>query len=162
MLTGGEPTIHPDFMAIVRAFCETGMDVGICTNATVRELGVAGILQGLLCAPNSLAQKEEYVELCRLARENGRVTCRSTRWAAWGVEPSRSLSHRLVLEVGLKFVTFRQGGFTARCSAGHRAGAGPATFASAREVLRFARVARGARPGRCGALAAPPVSVQAS
>src|SRR5690349_11548839 len=33
-LTGGEPTIHPDFMAIVRAFREAGMDVGICTNAT--------------------------------------------------------------------------------------------------------------------------------
>lgn len=33
-LTGGEPTIHPEFMAIVRAFRAAGMDVGICTNAT--------------------------------------------------------------------------------------------------------------------------------
>ncbi|MET9631640.1 radical SAM protein [Lentzea sp. NPDC006480] len=115
-LTGGEPTIHPDFMAIVRAFREVGMDVGICTNATtlsgqqinelaglgvhcnvsldgfaadshgkfrgdrasfdvtiatVKKLGAAGILQGLLCTPNSLAQNEEYVELCTFARQNG-------------------------------------------------------------------------------------------
>ena len=115
-LTGGEPTIRPDFMAIVRAFRAAGMDVGICTNATalsnqqiselaglgvhcnvsldgfavdshgkfrsdrssfdvmvttVTKLGAAGILQGLLCTPNSLAQNEEYVELCEFARENG-------------------------------------------------------------------------------------------
>lgn len=115
-LTGGEPTIHPDFMAIVRAFGAAGMDVGICTNATtlsnqqigelatlgvhcnvsldgfaadshgkfrgdrgsfdvtvatVKKLGAAGILQGLLCTPNSLAQNEEYVELCEFARANG-------------------------------------------------------------------------------------------
>ncbi|MGH3707645.1 MAG: hypothetical protein ACRDQ9_13660 [Pseudonocardiaceae bacterium] len=30
-LTGGEPTIHPDFLDIVRAFRAAGMDVGICT-----------------------------------------------------------------------------------------------------------------------------------
>ncbi|MGI8817274.1 MAG: radical SAM protein [Pseudonocardia sp.] len=114
-LTGGEPTIHPDFMAIVRAFRDVGMDVGICTNATnlddqeigelaglgvhcnvsldgfaadshgkfrgdrasfavtvaaVEKLGAAGILQGLLCTPNSLAQNEEYAMLCAFAREN--------------------------------------------------------------------------------------------
>lgn len=33
-LTGGEPTIHPDFLPIVEAFRVAGMDVGICTNAT--------------------------------------------------------------------------------------------------------------------------------
>ena len=33
-LTGGEPTLHPDFMEIVRAFHDAGMQVGICTNAT--------------------------------------------------------------------------------------------------------------------------------
>ncbi|KAA2252364.1 radical SAM protein [Solihabitans fulvus] len=115
-LTGGEPTIHPDFMAIVRAFRTADMDVGICTNATtlaedqidelanlgvhcnvsldgfaadshgkfrgdrssfaitvatVRRLGAAGILQGLLCTPNSLAQNEEYATLCAFARDNG-------------------------------------------------------------------------------------------
>lgn len=115
-LTGGEPTIHPDFMAIVRAFRAAGMDVGICTNATtldidqivelaglgvhcnvsldgfaadshgkfrgdrasfditvatVEKLGAAGVLQGLLCTPNSLAQNEEYRRLCEFARENG-------------------------------------------------------------------------------------------
>lgn len=115
-LTGGEPTIHPDFLDIVRAFRAAGMDVGICTNATtldnarigelaalgvhcnvsldgfaadshgkfrgdrasfdvtvatVEKLGAAGILQGLLCTPNTLAQNEEYARLCAFARDNG-------------------------------------------------------------------------------------------
>ena len=115
-LTGGEPTIHPEFMGIVRAFRAVGMDVGICTNATtlrddqirelaslgvhcnvsldgfaaashgkfrgdracfdvtvatVEKLGAAGILQGLLCTPNTLAQNEEYARLCEFARRNG-------------------------------------------------------------------------------------------
>lgn len=33
-LTGGEPTIHPQFTGIVRAFRAAGMGVGVCTNAT--------------------------------------------------------------------------------------------------------------------------------
>src|SRR2546423_14654130 len=33
-LTGGEPTIHPDFMAVVRSFRRAEMDVGVCTNGT--------------------------------------------------------------------------------------------------------------------------------
>jgi len=33
-LTGGEPTIHPQFTGIVRAFRAAGMEVGVCTNAT--------------------------------------------------------------------------------------------------------------------------------
>ena len=33
-LTGGEPTIHPQFLEAVRAFRDAGMAVGICTNAT--------------------------------------------------------------------------------------------------------------------------------
>ncbi|MGX7826891.1 radical SAM/SPASM domain-containing protein [Actinokineospora sp. 24-640] len=115
-LTGGEPAIHPDFLAIVRAFRSAGMEVGVCTNATtlgdeqitvlaelgvhcnvsldgfaadshgrfrgdrasfamtvatVGKLGAAGILQGLLCTPNSLAQNEEYARLCEFARANG-------------------------------------------------------------------------------------------
>jgi radical SAM protein with 4Fe4S-binding SPASM domain len=116
-LTGGEPTIHPQFMAVVRAFRDAGMDVGVCTNATtlddeqvaglasaggvhvnvsldgfraeshgrfrgdrdsfavtvatVRKLAAAGLLQGLLCTPNSLAEDEEYRELCEFARANG-------------------------------------------------------------------------------------------
>jgi len=115
-LTGGEPSIHPDFMAIVRAFRAADMEVGICTNATtlndteiselarlgvhcnvsldgfaadshgkfrgdrasfdvtvatVEKLGAAGILQGLLCTPNSLAQNAEYARLCAFARDNG-------------------------------------------------------------------------------------------
>lgn len=116
-LTGGEPTIHPEFMAIVRAFRACDMDVGICTNATTlsdaqiaelaaiggvhanvsldgfaadshgkfrgdrtsfhttvataKRLAAAGLLQGLLCTPNSLAQNEEYRSLCKFAGEHG-------------------------------------------------------------------------------------------
>jgi MoaA/NifB/PqqE/SkfB family radical SAM enzyme len=33
-LTGGEPTIHPEFIPIVRSFRAAGMKVGICTNGT--------------------------------------------------------------------------------------------------------------------------------
>lgn len=33
-LTGGEPTIHPRFLDVVRAFRDASMGVGICTNAT--------------------------------------------------------------------------------------------------------------------------------
>ena len=116
-LTGGEPTIHPRFIEIVRALRGAGMQVGFCTNATtladariselasiggvhanvsldgfrpeshgrfrgdrgsfhvtvatVRKLAAAGLLQGLLCTPNSLADDREYRELCEFAAENG-------------------------------------------------------------------------------------------
>ncbi|HUY52727.1 MAG TPA: radical SAM protein [Streptosporangiaceae bacterium] len=116
-LTGGEPTIHPQFLDVVRAFRDAGMAVGVCTNATtlddqqiralarigrvhcnvsmdgfrpeshgrfrgdrdsfattvatVRALAAAGLLQGLLCTPNSLAEDSEYRELCEFAAENG-------------------------------------------------------------------------------------------
>lgn len=33
-LTGGEPTIHPQFLHVVRAFRDARMAVGVCTNAT--------------------------------------------------------------------------------------------------------------------------------
>lgn len=116
-LTGGEPTIHPQFMQVVRAFRDARMQVGICTNATtleprdieilaslggvhcnvsldgfrpeshgrfrgdrqsfhrtvatVRQFASAGLLQGLLCTPNSLADDEEYRELCEFAADQG-------------------------------------------------------------------------------------------
>lgn len=116
-LTGGEPTIHPQFLDVVRAFRAAGMDVGVCTNATtldedqitamadlggvhcnvsldgfraeshgkfrgdkasfavtiltIKKLAGAGLLQGLLCTPNSLAEDEEYRQLCAFAREHG-------------------------------------------------------------------------------------------
>jgi radical SAM protein with 4Fe4S-binding SPASM domain len=116
-LTGGEPTIHPRFTDVVRAFRDAGMEVGFCTNATtltdaqigdlaaiggvhanvsldgfrpeshgrfrgdkgsfavtvatVRKLAGVGLLQGLLCTPNSLAEDLEYRELCEFAAENG-------------------------------------------------------------------------------------------
>ncbi|MGO9219772.1 MAG: radical SAM protein [Streptosporangiaceae bacterium] len=105
-LTGGEPTIHPQFLDVVRAFRDAGMAVGVCTNATTlddqqisalariggvhcnvsmdgfrpeshgrfrgdrdsfattvataRALAASGLLQGLLCTPNSLAEDSEY------------------------------------------------------------------------------------------------------
>jgi radical SAM protein with 4Fe4S-binding SPASM domain len=116
-LTGGEPTIHPQFLDVVRSFSGAGMAVGICTNATtlndqqidalkriegvhcnvsmdgfrpeshgkfrgdrdsfhttvatVRALASAGLLQGLLCTPNTLAEDSEYRELCEFAAVNG-------------------------------------------------------------------------------------------
>jgi len=116
-LTGGEPTIHPQFLDVVRAFRGAGMQVGVCTNgttlrepqitalaaiggvhcnvsldgfrpgshgkfrgdrasfgttiATVKSLAAAGLLQGLLCTPNSLAEDDEYRELCEFAVEHG-------------------------------------------------------------------------------------------
>jgi radical SAM protein with 4Fe4S-binding SPASM domain len=41
------------------------------TVATVRKLAAAGLLQGLLCTPNSLADDVEYRDLCRFAAETG-------------------------------------------------------------------------------------------
>jgi radical SAM protein with 4Fe4S-binding SPASM domain len=116
-LTGGEPTIHPQFLDVVRASRDAGMEVGVCTNATtlrepqitalariggvhcnvsldgfrpeshgrfrgdrasfqttiatVKSLAAAGLLQGLLCTPNSLADDDEYRELCAFAVEHG-------------------------------------------------------------------------------------------
>lgn len=41
------------------------------TVATVRKLAAAGLLQVLLCTPNSLAEDEEYRELCQFAADHG-------------------------------------------------------------------------------------------
>lgn len=41
------------------------------TIATVRSLGAAGLLQGLLCTPNSLAEDDEYREPCQFAAVQG-------------------------------------------------------------------------------------------
>lgn len=41
------------------------------TVATVRQLAEAGILQGLLCTPNTLAEDDEYRQLCEFARDRG-------------------------------------------------------------------------------------------
>ncbi|MEU6610139.1 radical SAM protein [Streptomyces shenzhenensis] len=115
-LTGGEPFMHEDLIEVAAAFHDAGMDVGVCTNATIvtdeqiaafREMGAhmnvsldgfsadshgvfrgrpegfeetvetvkrfahVGILQGLLCTPNNLAEGEEYARLCAFAREQG-------------------------------------------------------------------------------------------
>jgi len=43
------------------------------TVATVRKLAAAGLLQGLLCTPNSLADDEEYRELCEFRCRERRV-----------------------------------------------------------------------------------------
>ncbi len=41
------------------------------TIETVRKLAEAGLLQGLLCTPNNLAEDAEYAELCAFAAANG-------------------------------------------------------------------------------------------
>ncbi|MCK8677984.1 radical SAM protein [Streptomyces lichenis] len=41
------------------------------TVTTVRRFARAGILQGLLCTPNNLAEDDEYRQLCEFAREQG-------------------------------------------------------------------------------------------
>lgn len=41
------------------------------TVETVRKFADVGILQGLLCTPNSLAEDSEYARLCAFAREQG-------------------------------------------------------------------------------------------
>ncbi|MET9322025.1 radical SAM protein [Streptomyces sp. NPDC003038] len=41
------------------------------TVETVKRFAKAGILQGLLCTPNNLAEDEEYAQLCRFAKEQG-------------------------------------------------------------------------------------------
>jgi radical SAM protein with 4Fe4S-binding SPASM domain len=38
---------------------------------TVKRFARAGILQGLLCTPNNLAEDEEYAQLCAFAKEQG-------------------------------------------------------------------------------------------
>jgi radical SAM protein with 4Fe4S-binding SPASM domain len=38
---------------------------------TVKRFARAGILQGLLCTPNNLAEDQEYAELCAFAKEQG-------------------------------------------------------------------------------------------
>jgi radical SAM protein with 4Fe4S-binding SPASM domain len=116
-LTGGEPTIHPEFLDVVRAFRGAGMVIGVCTNATtlgeeqiaelteiggvhcnvsldgfrseshgkfrghrdsfhttiatVKALARAGLVQGLLCTLNSLAEDIKYQQLCQFAIEQG-------------------------------------------------------------------------------------------
>lgn len=41
------------------------------TVETVKRFARAGILQGLLCTPNNLAEDEEYAQLCAFARDQG-------------------------------------------------------------------------------------------
>ncbi|WP_245600002.1 radical SAM protein [Embleya scabrispora] len=62
-LDGFSPESHGVFRGRPEGFQET-VD-------TVRAFGEAGILQGLLCTPNNLAQDEEYGQLCTFAKEQG-------------------------------------------------------------------------------------------
>ncbi len=139
-LTGGEPTIHPRFLDVVRGLRDAGMGVGICTNATtldeeqvetlagiggvhcnvsldgfrpeshgrfrgdrdsfhitiatVKALAKAGVLQGLLCTPNTLAEDVEYQELCRFAVQCGAeyVLMNPLSSMGRGVKASRALA----------------------------------------------------------------------
>src|SRR6476469_2446578 len=79
--TGSPPTRTASSAVTGRAFAVTA--------ATAEKLGAAGILQGLLCTPNTLAENEEYARLCAFVRANGRGMCCSTRWAAWAAGARR-------------------------------------------------------------------------
>jgi radical SAM protein with 4Fe4S-binding SPASM domain len=62
-LDGFSPDSHGIFRGRREGFQET-VD-------TVKEFARAGILQGLLCTPNNLAEDEEYAQLCAFAKEQG-------------------------------------------------------------------------------------------
>jgi radical SAM protein with 4Fe4S-binding SPASM domain len=62
-LDGFRPGSHGRFRGN-RASFQTTVD-------TVRKLAHAGLLQGLLCTPNNLAEDAEYAELCAFAADNG-------------------------------------------------------------------------------------------
>ncbi|MDT9681467.1 radical SAM protein [Streptomyces sp. TRM76323] len=62
-LDGFAPESHDTFRKLEGCFAET-VD-------TIRRFARAGILQGLLCTPNNLAQDREYRELVQFAREHG-------------------------------------------------------------------------------------------
>ncbi|MFJ6014436.1 radical SAM protein [Streptomyces sp. NPDC092952] len=62
-LDGFAEESHSVFRSLPGCFAET-VD-------TVRRFAAAGILQGLLCTPNSLAEDREYRDLVRFAREQG-------------------------------------------------------------------------------------------
>lgn len=62
-LDGFAPESHDTFRKLEGCFAET-VD-------TIKRFASAGILQGLLCTPNSLAEDREYRELVEFAREQG-------------------------------------------------------------------------------------------
>ncbi|MEV3873750.1 radical SAM protein [Streptomyces sp. NPDC049906] len=62
-LDGFSPDSHGVFRGRPEGFQET-VD-------NVKAFAAAGILQGLLCTPNNLAQDEEYAQLCQFAKEQG-------------------------------------------------------------------------------------------
>jgi MoaA/NifB/PqqE/SkfB family radical SAM enzyme len=66
-LDGFRPDSHGRFRGDRSSFATTV--------ATVRKLATAGLLQGLLCTPNTLAQDAEFSELCEFAAEQGPLTC---------------------------------------------------------------------------------------
>jgi radical SAM protein with 4Fe4S-binding SPASM domain len=62
-LDGFRPESHGKFRGDIASFA--------VTMSTVREIAAAGLLQGLLCTPNTLAEDGEYRELCEFAASQG-------------------------------------------------------------------------------------------
>jgi len=62
-LDGFRPESHGTFRGNAESFFQT-VD-------TIRRLSRAGLLQGLLCTPNNLAEEEEYRNLCEFAVDQG-------------------------------------------------------------------------------------------
>lgn len=65
------------------------------TVSNVRRFGEAGILQGLLCTPNTLAEDEEYAQLCEFAREQGAKYVLMNPLGSMGRGASRSAQNKL-------------------------------------------------------------------
>lgn len=85
-LDGFSPDSHGVFRGRPGAFQDT--------IENVRSFAEAGILQGLLCTPNNLAEDHEYAQLCQFARDNGAKYVLMNPLSAMGRGASRS-SQRL-------------------------------------------------------------------
>ena len=83
-LTGGEPTIHPRFLDVVRAFKDAGMQVGVCTNATTldgQQISALKQIGGVHCNVSLDGFRPESHGRFRGDRDSFDVTvARSGRW----------------------------------------------------------------------------------
>ena len=81
-LTGGEPTIHPKFLDVVRAFRRAGMQVGVCTNATTldeQQISALARIGGVHCNVSLDGFRPESHGRFRGDRESFRTTVATVR-----------------------------------------------------------------------------------
>ncbi|MEU0664140.1 radical SAM protein [Streptomyces lavendulocolor] len=86
-LDGFAEESHSVFRRLPGCFAET-ID-------TVKRFATAGILQGLLCTPNSLAEKEEYRKLAEFARDQGATYVLMNPLGSMGRGASKSAQQKL-------------------------------------------------------------------